>query len=104
MHKLVVLYPPPADKEKFRAYYESTHLPLAGTLPGLRAYRYAFDVAAPEGGSPYWCIFEGDFDDVGAMGAAMGSPEGQAVAADVANYADPPPVMLHYEVNDGRSS
>ena len=71
MHKLVVLYPPPADKEKFRSYYESTHLPAGGQLPGLRAYRYAFDVAAPAGDSPYWCIFEADFDDAAAMGAAM---------------------------------
>jgi uncharacterized protein (TIGR02118 family) len=101
MHKLVVLYQPPADREMFRSYYESTHLSLAAKLPGMRAYRYAFDLAAPEGDSPYWCIFEADFDDVAAMGAAMGSPEGQEVAADVANYVDQPPVMLHYEVHAG---
>jgi uncharacterized protein (TIGR02118 family) len=102
MHKLVVLYPPPADKEKFRSYYESTHLPLAAKLPGLRAYRYAFDVAAPAADSPYWCIFEAEFDDAGAMGASMQSEQGAAVAADVANYADQPPVMVHYDVTDGR--
>jgi uncharacterized protein (TIGR02118 family) len=101
MHKLVVMYPPPADKEKFRSYYESTHLPLAAKLPGLRAYRYAFNLEAPAGDSPYWCIFEADFDDVAAMGASMQSEQGGAVAADVANYADPPPVMVHYEVIDG---
>jgi uncharacterized protein (TIGR02118 family) len=102
MHKLVVLYPPQPDPEKFRSYYTEKHLPLAEKLPGMRAYRYAFDVAAPGGESPYWCVFEAEFDDVGAMGAAMQSPEGQAVAADVPNYASGDVVMIHYDVLDGR--
>ena len=101
MHKLVVLYQPPADKEKFRSYYEGTHLPLAAKLPGLRAYRYAFNIDASPDDSPYWCIFEADFDDAAAMGASMQSEHGATVAADVANYADQPPVMLHYEVTEG---
>jgi uncharacterized protein (TIGR02118 family) len=101
MHKLVVLYPPPADKEKFRSYYVDNHLPLAAQLPGLRAYRYAFNCDAPAGDSPYWCVFEGDFDSAQAMGESMQSEHGGKVAADVANYADQPPVMLHYEVTEG---
>ena len=35
------------------------------------------------------------------MGASMQSDQGATVAADVANYADQPPVMVHYEVTDG---
>jgi uncharacterized protein (TIGR02118 family) len=101
MYKLVVLYPPPADKEKFRSYYVENHLPLASELPGLRAYRYAFEVDTPAGDSPYWCIFEADFDDAAAMAASMQSEQGAKVAADVANYADQPPVMVHYEVAEG---
>jgi uncharacterized protein (TIGR02118 family) len=101
MHKLVVLYPPPPDPAAFRAYYEGTHIPLAAKLPGMRAHRYAFDVGSPAGESPYFCIFEADFDDAAAMGAAMGSPEGQVVAADVPNYAPPGVVMLSYDVAGG---
>ena len=101
MHKLVVLYPPPADRDKFRSYYTSTHLKLAEKLPGLRAYRYAFDLAAPAGDSPYWCMFEAEFDDIHALGAAMSSPEGLAVAADVPNYATEAPVMFSCDVIDG---
>jgi uncharacterized protein (TIGR02118 family) len=101
MHKLLVLYPPPADKEKFRSYYVDNHLPLAAQLPGLRAYRYAFNCDAPAGDSPYWCVFEADFDSAQAMGESMQSEHGGKVAADVANYADQPPVMLHYEVTEG---
>lgn len=101
MHKLVVLYPPPKDPDAFRAYYTETHIPLAAKLPGLRAYRYAFDVAAPEGASPYFCVFEAEFDDAAAMGAGMASEQGQAVAADVPNYAPEGAVMIHYEVTGG---
>ena len=101
MHKLVVLYPPPADKDKFRSYYENNHLPLAAQLPGLRAYRYAFNCSAPAGDSPYWCVFEADFDSAQAMGESMQSEHGGKVAADVANYADQPPVMIHYDVVEG---
>jgi uncharacterized protein (TIGR02118 family) len=98
MHKTLVLYPPPVDPAAFRDYYESTHIPLAATLPGLRAYHYAFDVAAPGGESPYFAIFEAEFDDAEAAGAAMGSPEGQAVAADVANYATGGVEIVSYDV------
>lgn len=33
MYRLLVLYPPPNDPAAFRAYYEGTHLPLAGAAP-----------------------------------------------------------------------
>ncbi|MCW3066471.1 MAG: Ethyl tert-butyl ether degradation EthD [Solirubrobacterales bacterium] len=101
MHKLVVLYPPPVDPAAFRDYYESTHVPLAQTLPGLRSYQYAFDVGSPAGDSPYFCIFEAEFDDAAALGAAMGSPEGQTVAADVPNYATGGATMLTFDVAGG---
>jgi uncharacterized protein (TIGR02118 family) len=101
MHKLVVLYPSPADPEAFRAYYTGTHIPLAAKLPGMRAYRYAFDLASPAGESPYFCIFEAEFDDGAALGAAMGSEQGRIVAADVPNYAPEGAIMFSYDVVEG---
>jgi uncharacterized protein (TIGR02118 family) len=101
MHRLLVLYPPPADPDHFRRYYESTHIALAAKMPGLRRYRYGFDVAAGEGESPYFCVFEADFDDAAALSAARGSAEGQAVAADVPNYATGGVVVLDYELRGG---
>ena len=98
MHRLLVLYPPPSDPDHFRSYYEDTHLPLAAKFPGLRGYRYSFDVAAAEGESPYFCVFEADFDDAAALSAARASPEGQAVRADVPNYATGGAVVLNYEL------
>jgi hypothetical protein len=32
------------------------------------------------------------------LGAAMGSPEGQAVAGDVPNFAKVAPTLIHYSV------
>jgi uncharacterized protein (TIGR02118 family) len=101
MHRLLVLYPPPTDPDHFRRYYEETHLPLAAQIPGLRGYRYGFDVAAAEGDSPYFCVFEGDFDDAAAMGAGFASPEGEAALADIPNYATGGAVALNYEVRTG---
>ena len=101
MHRLLVLYPPPTDPDHFRNYYEETHLKLVAEWPGLRGYRYAFDVAAREGDSPYFCVFEADFDDAAAMRAAHESPQGQATLADVPNYASGGVVSLNYELRSG---
>ena len=101
MRRLLVLYPPPSDPDHFRSYYEGTHLPLAAKLPGLRGYRYSVDVTAPGGESPYFCVFEADFDDAAAYRAALASPEGQAVLADVPNYATGGVVSLNYELRAG---
>lgn len=103
MHKLVVLYPDPADRVAFVEYYTSTHLPLAKALPGLRAWRYSTEVAAAPGpgAQSYFALFEADFDSAEAFREAMASPQGQAVAADVPNYATGGAVVLDYAVVGG---
>ena len=98
MHKIVALYPAQPDPEAFKAYYVETHIPLARKLPGLLALRYTFDVQGVGGEPPYFCVFEAEFDDGAALGAAMGSPQGEAVAADVPNFAQVPPTLIHYPV------
>jgi uncharacterized protein (TIGR02118 family) len=101
MHRLLVLYPPPTDPEHFRTYYEETHIALVAKWPGVRGFRYGFDIAAPQGESPYFCVFEADFDDAAALRAAQGSAEGQAVRADVPNYATGGAIVLDYELRAG---
>jgi uncharacterized protein (TIGR02118 family) len=101
MHRLLVLYPPPADPQAFADYYENHHLPIAARLPGLRGFRWGLDVAAPGGDSPYFCVFEADFDDAAALDAALGSPEGEATAADVPNYATGGALLLRFDVREG---
>lgn len=100
MMKFVVLYPPQPDIEAFKSYYVGTHLPLVRKIPGVKATRHSFDVRTLAGDAHYACIFEADFDDAAAMGASLGSPEGQAVAADVPNFAQVPPTILQYATVD----
>lgn len=101
MHKLVVLYPKPADPDHFRDYYVTSHLPLVMKMPGLLAWRYSFDVAATRGESPYFAAFEAEFADADALAAAQASPEGRRAAADVVNYATGGAVVIHYPVQGG---
>ena len=97
MHKVIALYPPPKDPAHFKKYYEGTHLPLAQQMPGLISSRHSFAIEGVGAPSPYFCIWEGAFADAAAMGAAMESPIGQKVAADVANYATGGVTILHFD-------
>jgi uncharacterized protein (TIGR02118 family) len=96
MHRLTVLYPPPADEAHFRDHYVRTHLPLARKLPGLLRADYSFDVSGLGGESKYFAVFHADFESAEAMATALGSAEGKAVAADVANYATGGLERIHY--------
>lgn len=86
MQKLLVLYPEPVDRAAFEEYYVSTHLPLCAKLPGVQEITYSIGISEP-GQGPYFAVFEATFADEAALGAALNSPEGKAVEADVANYA-----------------
>ena len=88
MVKVSVLYGPPTDPEAFEQYYAETHLPLVAKMPGVARSEASRVVGTPDGAeSPYYRIFELWFEDEEALGASMGSPEGQATVADVPNYA-----------------
>ena len=96
MYKVLVLYPAPSDPDHFRRYYVETHLPLAAKLPGLKSSRYTFDVVGDGAEAPYFCIWEGEFEDGPSAGAAMQSEIGQRIAADVVNYATGGFQIVHY--------
>lgn len=88
MAKLVVMYNKPADPAAFDAYYFAKHVPLAKTIPGLRAYEVnAGPISTPQGPSALHLIATLTFDSMAAIGAAFASKEGQATAADLANFA-----------------
>lgn len=101
MHKLLVLYPKPADPDHFRDYYVANHLPLVRNWPGVLGWRYSFDVAARNGEAPYFAVFEAEFADADALAAARESAHGKRLTADVANYATGGVVVIDYPVQDG---
>ncbi|MBL8384573.1 MAG: EthD family reductase [Burkholderiales bacterium] len=101
MAKLVVMYNKPADAAAFDAHYFNRHVPLAKTIPGLRAYEVnAGPVATPAGPAPYHLIATLTFDDMAAIGAAFASAEGQATAADLANFAQAGVQMVMFETRE----
>ena len=98
MAKLVVLYNKPADAAAFDAHYFGTHVPLAKTIPGLRAYEVnASPIGTPHGPSDLHLIATLTFDSMEAIGAAFASPPGQAAAADLGNFAQAGVQMLMFE-------
>jgi uncharacterized protein (TIGR02118 family) len=81
--KLLVLYTQPEDAEAFDAHYLSVHAPLVEKLPGLLRWESGKAIGpADQGEATYHRIAELYFDDMPALGAAMGGEEGKATAAD----------------------
>lgn len=88
MANLYAIYQQPADPAAFDAYYFNTHVPLAKTVPGLRSYEVTQgDVMGVAGKHSAYLVATLKFDSMAAIGAALASPEGQATAADLANFA-----------------
>ncbi|MGB3091507.1 MAG: EthD family reductase [Chitinophagaceae bacterium] len=88
MIKLTVLYGHPTDPAAFEAYYANTHLPIAAKISGFEKIEYTKFIGAPDGSpAAHYSMAEFWFTSPEALQAAMGSPEGQATAADLANFA-----------------
>jgi uncharacterized protein (TIGR02118 family) len=98
MAKLLVMYKTPTDPAAFDAYYYGTHVPIAKRIPGLRKYEVsAGPVGTPAGPSAFHLLATLTFDTPADIAAAFASPEGQAAAADVANFAQAGVEMLIYD-------
>jgi uncharacterized protein (TIGR02118 family) len=98
MARLLVLFNQPADPAAFDRYYFETHVPIAKKIPGLRSYTVnAGNPMMVAGTFPAHLIAELDFDTMADLQAAMASPEGQAAAADVANFAQAGVTLLVFD-------
>jgi uncharacterized protein (TIGR02118 family) len=88
MAKLIALYKKPADVAAFEKYYYSTHVPIAKKVPGLRSYEVSTGpVTSGAGESPYHLVAILGFESLAAIQSALGTPEGQATAADLGQFA-----------------
>ncbi|KUR78331.1 EthD family reductase [Novosphingobium sp. Fuku2-ISO-50] len=86
---VTVLYNEPSDPAAFEAYYEQTHMPLVGKVKGIDRAVLIKGLPGPDGSKPaYYRVAQLFFTDAAAMAASLGSPEGQATTADIANFAD----------------
>lgn len=84
MHKLVVLYPQPLDKQKFIEYYEGSHLPNVKDLPGLVSAEYGLN-DDPE--APIFVMFSALFADKAGLDNALHSEVGKSLARDIPNFS-----------------
>lgn len=88
MIQLTVLYGHPQDPAAFDRHYREAHAPLARTIPGLKGFTVTRPTSlAPQEHSPYYLIANLYFEHMGAVQAALESPEGQAAAGDLQNFA-----------------
>jgi uncharacterized protein (TIGR02118 family) len=88
MAKLYAVYQQPKDAAAFDSYYFGKHVPLAKTIPGLKSYEVTQgDVMGMTGKHAVYLVATLEFASMEAIGVAMTSPEGQATAADLANFA-----------------
>lgn len=87
MAKILVLYNTPSDAAAFDSYYRSTHTPIAKKLPGLISYTISAQTPRAIAGEAPHLVAELEFASMDAIEAALASPEGQATAADLGNFA-----------------
>ena len=98
--KATVLYEIPGDTSEFDSYYFSTHVPLVNQIPGMDNFEVVVYGPNPDGSPPAYHLIAGlYFPDAAALQAGLGSPEGQATTADVANFpGSPTPTIIVGEV------
>lgn len=95
------LYKKPADAAAFDAYCYSTHLPLAKTVKRLRHCEVSTGaVAGGQGETGLHLVAVLSFDSMAAIQQALGSPEGQATAADLAHFAQAGVDLLMFDTKD----
>lgn len=89
MAKIYAMYKHPTDAAAFDRYYYGVHVPVAKKIPGLASYEVTRGSISSVGGAstPYHLIAALGFSSLTAINAALVSPQGQAVAADLGNFA-----------------
>ncbi|HLL78604.1 MAG TPA: EthD family reductase [Ktedonobacteraceae bacterium] len=88
MIQLTALYGHPQDTAAFDHYYREKHGPLASKIPGLKGFTASKSVGVdPNEQSPYYVIANLYFENMQTFMEALQSPEGQATAGDIQNFA-----------------
>lgn len=100
MFRMLVLYGQPADPAAFDRHYREVHVPLVRRYPGLRRFAISRGLRLLQGEPAPYLVAEVDFDDRDAFRAAVRSPEGAAVAADLPAFATGGATILTYELED----
>ena len=101
MAKLVALYKNPQDIAAFNDHYFSVHAPLARKIPNLRSFEVSTGaITSGAGASPYHLVALLEFDSLAAIQEAMSTPQGQATAGDLANFAQAGVELLMFDTRE----
>ena len=101
MIKATVLYGHPTNPESFEKYYAETHLPLVAKALGVVRSEYTKFLPDPDGtAAAYYRMAELYFAGPTEMQETMSSPDGQAMAADLANFATGGVAILFGTIED----
>lgn len=101
MARMIAMYRKPADPAAFDTYYFGTHVPIAKKIPGLRSYEVNDGgIGTPAGPSDFHLIAILTFDGIADIQAGLGSPEGQAAAADLGNFAQAGVDLLFFDTRE----
>jgi uncharacterized protein (TIGR02118 family) len=101
MVRLTILYGQPTDPQAFDEYYERVHIPLARKMRGWT--RWTLEKVVPSPGDPpppYYLIVGLYAPSMEEARRILATPESQAAAADVANFATGGSTSLFTEVTD----
>ena len=97
MAQIIALYKAPADTVAFQNYYHQTHVPIAKKIPGLRSLSISDGAIEVMAGEVPYLIGTLTFDSMADLHAALASPEGQATADDLKNFASGGVTLLMFE-------
>lgn len=88
MADVLVLYGQPEDPAAFDDYYADVHTPLARKMPHLRELRVSKgEITVVGSDRKLHLVARLSYDSMADLQASMASPEGQATANDVPNFA-----------------
>ena len=87
MFQLSAMYGHPQDTQAFDRHYEQVHAQLALKMPGLKGYTSFRPTSLTQQKSPYYLVADLYFESQEALQKALQSPEGQAAAGDLQNFA-----------------
>lgn len=97
MHKLIVLHYITDDPQEARRYYRDIHMPIAARTPGLQSCRFSLAPVAPDGSTPFFCVYEATFASGEAMAEAFKSDIAREVVADAANFSFAGSIVQHFD-------
>lgn len=97
---LIVLYRPPVDPAAFERHYRAVHVPLVHAMPHLLAFETSTAPVDTQNSDPVHFVVRLRYASHDDLGASMGSPEGEAALADLANFAQAGAVVVTAEMTE----